>query len=598
MPEGFDENKIAAEFIKQNMESFLAAGKGILRGAADIVRLRIDKTYKAYISCLLDRHSKAKSFFIRSEPVLLHSFYVPLAIKLLSKEFKRPDMTNLSAVAPHIVVMGTAGSGKTMFMRHLLLTSLLARAKVPVFIELRQLNQSDDTLLDAMSRNLKACKFQLTKTYMIKALKAGHFVLFFDGFDELIDSKKAAVAGAIQKFAEDYDSNWIVVSSRPDPELEGWQLFATATLQPLTLNRACELIQKLPFDDDIKAKFLADLRSGLFVKHKSFLSNPLLLSIMLLTYEHSAHIPDKLNVFYANAFEALFERHDALKGGFQRRRGTALDIQEFGRVFSAFSLQTYDERRVEFTKTQVLDYLENCKSIANLEYRSGDFLKDALQAVCLLLEDGLSIVFAHRSFQEYFTARFISETNPRAQQKFIRKYAKNVLKDNVIRLLYEIRPDIVEHFYILPGMKQLLKFMQVKRTIGLTHYMRYLRESYSAFWLFEDQVSAMLNPTSRLPFFELARFMMSACRHLAGGVEVRSEARDAALLVRKYGRSREEPTIIQMGDISYRDAFVKDLAVHGGFWSLKTLNVLVQIQKEILKRNRSSEESLEDILRR
>ena len=153
------------------------------------------------------------------------------------------------------------------------------------------------------------------------------------------------------------------MSSRPDTDLEAWQQFVTAELQPLTLDRACDLVKPLPYDDEIKEKFLEDLQTELFKKHKSFLSNPLLLSIMLLTYGQSAHIPDKLNVFYSQAYEALFERHDALKGGFQRQRRTVLDIQEFARVFSAFCLQTYDKTEFQFTRTSALQYVEASKSI-------------------------------------------------------------------------------------------------------------------------------------------------------------------------------------------------------------------------------------------
>src|SRR6185503_8614326 len=131
------------------------------------------------------------------------------------------------------------------------------------------------------------------------------------------------------------------------------------------LDQACELVQKLPFESEFTSKFLKDLRDTLFAKHNSFLSNPLLLSIMLLTYGQSADIPNKLNVFYNQAYEALFQRHDALKGAFQRDRSTGLDIQDFAKVFAAFSLQTYDKRVFQMSKTQAIDYLEGAKKILN-----------------------------------------------------------------------------------------------------------------------------------------------------------------------------------------------------------------------------------------
>ncbi len=41
---------------------------------------------------------------------------------------------------------------------------------------------------------------------------------------------------------------------------------------------------------------------------------------MLLTYGQSLDIPNKLNIFYNQAYEVLFQRHDTLKGGFQRNK--------------------------------------------------------------------------------------------------------------------------------------------------------------------------------------------------------------------------------------------------------------------------------------
>jgi hypothetical protein len=55
---------------------------------------------------------------------------------------------------------------------------------------------------------------------------------------------------------------------------------------------------------------------------------------MLLSYGQSASIPNKISVFYNQAYEALFERHDVLKDGFRRKRLTPLDIQDFARVFA------------------------------------------------------------------------------------------------------------------------------------------------------------------------------------------------------------------------------------------------------------------------
>ena len=193
-----------------------------------------------------------------------------------------------------------------MMMRHLFLDTISAKEKVPVFIELRELNQTQLSLLEYIKQTLSSNHFALDDEYIERALRAGHFVLFFDGFDEVALALRKSVSDQIRQIAKSFDLNTIVVSSRPDHEFSGWQSFSVLQINPLTKDQACELIEKLPFDPELKSKFLKDLRGSLFEKHESFLSNPLLLSIMLLTYGMSADIPNKLRVFYNQAYEALF----------------------------------------------------------------------------------------------------------------------------------------------------------------------------------------------------------------------------------------------------------------------------------------------------
>jgi predicted NACHT family NTPase len=150
---------------------------------------------------------------------------------------------------------------------------------------------------------------------------------------------------------------------------------------------------------------------------------------MLLTYGYSAEIPNKLSIFYNQAYEAMFQRHDALKGAFKREKETNLDIQDFGTVCSAFCIQSYDDRRVKFSDTEAISYLERAKQITNINYRSEDFLTDLKQSICMLVDEGLFLTFTHRSFQEFFAARFIVKSEPATKKRFLDRYKSYVRED-------------------------------------------------------------------------------------------------------------------------------------------------------------------------
>jgi hypothetical protein len=215
-----------------------------------------------------------------------------------------------------------------------------------------------------------------------RACEAGQFILLLDGYDEVDLDRRPSVLQGVLQLQSQYPRLDIVVSSRPDTALQGWPDFDLWTLKPLDLAQAISLIDKLPVELATKSAFIDDLERKLYQQHYSFASNPLLLSIMYLTYGQSLSIPNKLNVFYYQAYAALFERHDALKGGaFKRQRRTSLDIQDFARVFAAFCLQAYDARVFEFTKVDALKYIGTASRLVQIKCDPGDYLHDVKEAV-------------------------------------------------------------------------------------------------------------------------------------------------------------------------------------------------------------------------
>lgn len=602
MTEEIDFNKIAVEFVNQNIESFYQAGKEVIKGAADKVRLMLDGSYKDYLACVVPRYSKAKSFFVRDEPTYLYEFYVPIGVSCGNKSINQACIDEVSAIAPHAVITGGGGSGKSMLMRHLFLDSIIAKQKVPVYLELRELNQTNQTLLNFIRETLHSNGFKLDDSYIDKAMKAGHFAFLFDGFDEVSLALRKVISKQLVDLAKNYEQNLILVSSRPDNEFAGWPSFSVFRINSLTLEQACELVQKLPFEGDFKSKFLQDLRDTLFTKHSSFLSNPLLLSIMLLTYGQSADIPNKLNVFYNQAYEALFQRHDAAKGAFQRDRATLLDIQDFARVFSAFSIQTYDKRLFQMSKSQAIEYLEKSKTILSVDFNSSDYLQDAEQAVCLLVEDGLLITFSHRSFQEYFVARFIYHAKLDVQQKLIDKYGKAVRMDSVMDLLFEMNPELVERMLLIPGLERLERAIKVKRKVGVTHFLRFLKAEVDFIQVSDRGLEGFYLKGTQ-GFYAIVDFAMEHSGNLIGWKGFMGFADvKTSIPWGKYGRKYGEPHgqknrhHITVAKLKHTDDIVRDLAGSGAFFSIRTLDDAIEVKKALIKRHKNFDNSLAEIL--
>ena len=123
------------------------------------------------------------------------------------------------------------------------------------------------------------------------------------------------------------------------------------------------LIDKLDFRPDeptIKKRFREELEFSLYYTHMEFTQNPLLLTIMLMTYEQFAEIPSKMHIFYREAYVALSQKHDASKGAYKRVLKTGLTADRFAEYFAEFCARSYRDERFEFTEVQFENISMNC----------------------------------------------------------------------------------------------------------------------------------------------------------------------------------------------------------------------------------------------
>jgi hypothetical protein len=588
-----DFTKLAAQFAQQNAERFIGVAASGMKDLTTHVKARLSRTYRIYIERILERYGKGKSFFVRSEPIPLHSFFVPLDLKTQVRTLSRPTAADLGKVSPFSIITGSGGSGKSMMMRHLLISSITGNVKTPIFLELRNLNNPADTLSTALLKVLQTFGLDVDEQFLEEALKSGQLLLLLDGFDEVDRAARKRVAAEIQQL-ERYPKTWVVMSSRPDPALQGWEPFTQYQISPLTVESATELISRVPYEEDIKKRFIVDMQRELFRQHRSFLSNPLLLSIMLLTYGDVAHIPHKLSTFYSQAYEALFHRHDALKSGFQRDRKSGLDIQDYARAFAAFSLLSYDQRKFSFSSSQALQIIAMARETAMLTYDDSDFLDDAVQAVCLLLEEGLEITFAHRSFQEYFAARYIQSSPPEVKAKLVERYATSVQMDQVMALLWEMDPYIVEKHYILPKLAEIREAIGVVNGVSTSHLLKYLRLMYGTFSVVDDTRSVG-STVKNESLHAAAMFVFDRYRAwpiLSYEENTATDKRLVEAFESDFGDSGQ----ITTKKLRLQGAFVRAVAEVGMSWSLSFLESLMDIEKEIRAKHENNKESLEQLL--
>jgi hypothetical protein len=450
----------------------------ILGIAADkVMKLRdaISVNFSDYYESSVERCSHVTTIFDRSKPVNLFSIYVQTKLSYSQHQMTdkqlREQIAKVSAgdSIRIFLITGSAGTGKTFLMRWLFLSLLeTASSRIPLYVELRGINHQTETdLLKFLFECLVTSRARVTLETFRSGLNDGEYIFILDGLDEVQPERRSVLSRQIMELQTTHRGIILVVSSRPDEGLASWVLSRKYTVLPLDKKGATALIRKLPYLESVKRKFSQEVDLVLYDRHTSFLSNPLLINVMLLTYGDSIDIPRKMHLFYEQAYETLFYRHDSYKEtGFQRRHACPLLIDEFKRVLSAFCASSYKRSRYTFTTSDALELIRNAAEFERIELNAEDFLRDGVESVCILQIDGLNYTFTHRSFQEFFAAVFISRGPAIALGNLLDALASR-RGDIVLRMVMDMNHSLIEREWILPRLGEILSDSTISRAEAL-----------------------------------------------------------------------------------------------------------------------------------
>lgn len=179
---------------------------------------------------------------------------------------------------------------------------------------------------------------------------------------------------------------------------------------------------------------------------------------MLLTYDQAKEIPTRRSSVYRRAFEALYERHDGAKGIYKRDLHAGLSIEDFEKAFSAFCYGTYINSVYDFPATDLPRLFGEALAISEVDADPACVAKDSCESTCLLVKEGHDYVFAHRSFQEYFTASYIrSYRGEDVKSVFDSALTRAGQGESILEFLYEIDPNSLEINYVIPHLKEVMK---------------------------------------------------------------------------------------------------------------------------------------------
>lgn len=398
--------------------------------------------YDRYLDKAYQRYNQVKTLVtgIAPRPIIgPNSIYISIGVEYKGKEYDTSTVEKLLTISRNLLICGTGGAGKSMLMRYLFLNTVNRGEYIPVLLELRKISEnssSESAFMDLIYKCMQDYDTELPREQFEYSLRLGKYAFFLDGFDEIKSSLAENAAEAIQKFAAKYPENAYIMTSRPDRDFSSLETFTQLRTMGLSKAQAVIMSGKFWDKDEKTLEFCKQLEESLFDQHKDFAQNPLLLSMMFLTFMHNGNIPDHRVDFYEKCYNALYNMHDNRNKGTYKREFecTRLNEHEFKLLFARFCYRTYIENEYEFSEKKIIKILNKC--IQKLKIKgitARKYLNDLCKVVCLIVREGDTYFFSHRSMQAYFAAFYVASL-PDEHQKI---FYNNIFTKSPWRLQYD-----------------------------------------------------------------------------------------------------------------------------------------------------------------
>jgi hypothetical protein len=449
----------------------------------------LDNGVSDYVNSMTEKFGSTKTFLFRNEKVSFYDVYFPISLEINDKRLKANTIEDLFEGKNNCVtIIGNAGSGKSMLLKHLFLSAVKTLYKVPIVVELRSLNDFEGDLTEFLYKVIFNNRLTPNKKILERILSSGSFVFLLDGYDEIYSTHKIKITNDLDSFIDRYFKNDYIISSRPDSGIESLPRFNNFEIQGLNHNEIFKFIDLQLKDHELHPlaiKIKDTIKKPENQDYKNFLGSPLLLSMFILTFNSYPELPKKKSKFYWNVFDTLASKHDTFTkhGGFQHERKTGLLNEDFEAILKWLSYITLFEGKYSFDKEYLTNKLEEIKQNFKLKISIQDLIEDLCLAISIIIIDGFEYRFPHKSMQEYFCASLIKDQSPDIKEKIYGVKFKQVLSktvggnENLWSLSYEMDKIPFIKYFILPHLENIAKKLNAKSELGVVKQVFHLTGS-------------------------------------------------------------------------------------------------------------------------
>lgn len=330
------------------------------------------------------------------------------------------------AEAQRLFILGKPGAGKTTFLKHLAIEAAKGKLdKVPILVTLKSWTDSREDLLAFIARQFATCGFP-DATHFIEHLldKSDDALVLFDGLDEIRqeDQARARVVDELRDFARRYRRAQCLITCRIAATDYTFEQFAYVEIADLTYEQMEIFVGKWFHEVPNKGEaFLREINRDEYRGLRELARTPLLLAMLCLAFNDTLRFPTRRVEVYADALDALLRKWDSSRNIRRDEIYRDLSAGRKHQLLARIAAQTFERNSYFIAQDEleahITSYLSRLphSDVADSAAIDGAAVLKAIEAQHgILVERAHRIYsFAHLSFQEYYTARYIVDNAAR-----------------------------------------------------------------------------------------------------------------------------------------------------------------------------------------